>query len=170
MLVKVCVLLADKGTATTVGTLNLLNVGWSVTQLKPVGMPKGAPLVAIPSPTGPQTVVVFLEAELAMCNKQLNMEIELLNEDGKTVELPGPVGTQAMRIQQSIMIPSPPGVPTGFPGRMNSMIELGQGLPLAPGVYRWQVRINGDTHDDWSVSFFVAPPPQPATFGVPPLA
>jgi hypothetical protein len=164
--VQVHVLLADKGTQNPHGgTLNLLNAGWTVTQLRRLagpGAPPPAPLV-----TGPQAVVVFLEAELSMCNRPLTLEIELLSEDGEVVTLPGPAGSQPVRLEQKIMVPSPPGVPTGFPGRATAMMELPTGLPLRAGVYRWQVRVNGKQEDGWSAGFFVAAPPEPATFGYP---
>jgi len=166
--VKVYVLLADRGAQNPQnGTLSLLNVGWTVTQLRRVlgpGVPPGiAPLV-----TGPQVVVVFLEAELAMCNRPLSLQLELLTEDGGVVEIPGPSGSQPVRLDQPIMVPSPAGVPTGFPGRATAMMELPTGLPLAPGIYRWQARVNGKEEDEWSALFYVAAPPQPPTFGFTP--
>lgn len=163
---KVQVLLADKGTQNLHGaTLNLLNVGWTVTQLRRVAgpaAPASAPLV-----TGPQVVVVFLEAELSMCNRPLTLEIELVSEDGQLVSLPGTPGPQPVRLEQRIIVPNPPGVPTGFPGRATAMMELPTGLPLDAGVYRWRVKVNGKEDDDWSAGFYVAAPPEPAKFGFP---
>lgn len=166
--VKLYVLLADRGVQNAqTGTVSLLNVGWTVTQLRRVmgpGVPPGiAPLV-----TGPQVVVVFIEAELAMCNRALTLQMELLTEDGLVVDIPGPSGPQPVRLDQPIMVPSPSGVPTGFPGRATAMMELPTGLPLAPGIYRWQARVNGKEEDDWSARFYVAAPPQPPTFGFSP--
>jgi hypothetical protein len=167
--VKIYVLLADKGTYNPqVGTLNLLNVGWAVTQLRrPIVGPTPEHAPSPPMVTSAQTVVVFIEAELGMCNKALILEIELLTEDGQLVEIQTPMGAQAVRLQQQIMIPSPAGVPTGFPGHATAMMELPQGLPLAPGIYRWQARVNGKVQDEWSAHFYVAPPLQPPTFGSP---
>ena len=165
--VKIFVLLADRGTQNPhSGTLSLLNAGWAVAQLRrPMG-PPGAPATA-PLVTGPHVVVVFIEAELGMCNKSLVLEVELLTDDGAVVEIPGPSGPQVVRLEQPIMVPSPAGVPTGFPGHATAMMELPTGLPLAPGIYRWQARLNGREDDDWSASFYVAAPLQPPTFGVP---
>jgi len=169
--VKIYVLLADKGTYNPqAGTLNLLNAGWAVTQLRrPLAPPaaEGHP-PSVPMVTSPQAVVVFLEAELGMCNKPLTLEIELLTEDGQVVEIQGLSGPQAVRLQQQIIVPSPAGVPTGFPGHAAAMMELPQGLPLAPGIYRWQARVNGKQEDEWSARFYVAPALQPPTFGFSP--
>ena len=166
---KIYVLLADKGTHNPqAGTLNLLNVGWAVTQLhRPMVGPAPGQSPSPPMVTSAQAVVVFIEAELGMCNKALILEIELLTEDGQLVEIQTPMGTQAVRLQQQIMVPSPAGVPTGFPGHATAMMELPQGLPLAPGIYRWQARVNGKAEDEWSAHFYVAPPLPPPTFGFP---
>ena len=80
--------------------------------------------------TGPYVVVVFMEAELGMCNKTLTLEIELLTEDGDVVDIPGPAGAQAVRLEQPIIVPSPPGCRPGFPGHATAMMELPTGLPL----------------------------------------
>jgi hypothetical protein len=165
--VKIYVLLADRGTHNTqTGTLNLLNVGWAITYLRPSPGVTG-PDAALALVTGSSVVVVFVEAELAMCNKTLKLEIELLTEDGQVVAIPGPAGPQAVRLEQSIIVPSPPGVPTGFPGHATAMMELSTGIPLAPGIYRWQARVNSRGEDDWSARFYVAAPLQPPTFGYP---
>lgn len=164
---KIYVLLADRGTHNPqTGTLSLLNVGWAVTQLRrPMGAPPGPP--EPPQVTGPQVVVVFMEAELSLCNRPLTLEVGLLTEDGRVVEVPGPAGAQAVRLEQTIMVPTTPGVPTGFPGHASAMMDLPTGLPLAPGFYRWQARLNGKAEDDWSAHFFVAGVPAPPTFGYP---
>lgn len=168
--VKLYVLLAERGAQNGQnGTVSLLSVGWTVTHLRRVIGP-GVPAGIAPWVTGPQVVVVFLEAELAMCNRQLSLQLELLNEDGAVVDIPGPSGHQPVRLDQPLMVPSPAGVPTGFPGRATTMMELPTGLPLAPGIYRWQARVNGRAEDDWSALFYVAAPPQPPTFGFTPPA
>jgi hypothetical protein len=162
--VKIYVLLADKGTHNPqTGTLSLLNVGWAVTQLRRTGSPGGG--LEPPLVTAAQVVVVFIEAELAMCNRPLTLEVVLLTEDGVVVGIPGPAGPQPVRLEQTIMVPNPPGVPTGFPGHATAMMELPTGLPLGQGIYRWQAGVNGKHEDDWSAHFYVAGVPQPPTFG-----
>ncbi|HET9058429.1 MAG TPA: hypothetical protein VFN61_00800 [Acidimicrobiales bacterium] len=164
---KIYVVLAERGAQNNQNaTVSLLNVGWSVTQLRRP-MSQVAEGQAPPLVTGPLVVVVFIEAELAMCNRPLGLEIELISEDGRQVEVSGPSGAQAVRLEQQIIVPSPPGVPTGFPGHASAMMDLPVGLPLAPGIYSWRVRVNGREEQDWSAHFYVAAPPQPPTFGYP---
>lgn len=163
---KIYVLLADRGTHNPAsGTVNLLNAGWAVTQLRrPMGPGNGPqpPLV-----TAPHVVVVFLECELGMCNRPLTLEIVLVSQDEQVVQVPGPAGLQAVRLEQVIIVPSPPGVPTGFPGHASAMMDLPTGLPLRPGIYRWQASINGRSEEGWAAPFFVAGAPVPPTFGFP---
>ncbi len=165
---KVYVLLAERGVQhPQTGLVSLLNVGWAVTQLRRPLAPSPLPGGPLPMVTGPQTVVVLLEAELAMCNRPLLLEIELLDDDGAVVPVDGPGGLQAVRLEQQVVVPSPSGVPTGFPGRASTMMDVPVGLPLAPGVYRWQVKLNGRTEADWAASLYVAAPPEPPRFGYP---
>ncbi len=148
---KVAVLLADKGTTNPqAGTLNLLNLGWAVTQLQrgPAGLITPAHAVA-----------VFYEVEFNRCNRSLPLIVELLNEDGQPVAIPG--GPPSMRIEQQIVVFPPPGAPNGTPGRGNLMLEIVPGLPLSPGRYAWNVTLDGDHNEDWSGSFYVFPPVHP---------
>lgn len=154
---KVSVLLADKGKANPQqGTVDLLNVGWSIATL--VTGPTGLM-------TGPQAVAVFYEVELARCNKPLDLLIELVNADGSIVELPGPAGPQLMQIRQSVTIRIPP-APTGTPGTGNALIEMYPGIPLAEGRYNWNVTLDGEHEEDWTAGFYVSSPQQPpVSFG-----
>lgn len=159
---KVNVLLADKGTSSPAhGTLNLLNAGWTQTQLTGSPVPNAPGL----SLTPPHAVAVFYEVEPAFCNKAIELVVELVTQDGETVQLPGPAGPQAMRLQQQITVETPGGVPIGTPGTGNRLIEIFPCLPLAPGIYEWRVSLAGQHQTDWHARFHVAGPPGPPTFG-----
>lgn len=162
---KVTVLLADKGTPNAQqGTLNLLNVGWSQTSLRPAGaMFPGGFL------TPPFAVAIFYEVDPRHCNHQIELVLELLNEDGHPVQIPGPTGPQDMKITQQMTVPSPAGMPMGSPGRGNSLIEIMPGLALAPGGYEWRASLAAEHDENWSAHFRVlAPPTAPVVgFGTP---
>jgi hypothetical protein len=158
---KLSVLLADKGTQNPqAGTLNLLNAGWVQTQLRPAPpMMPGLPGGLI---TPPHAIAVFFEVEYNQCNRPIELVLELLNEDGRPVEIPGPAGPQQLRITQQVTIPSPGGVSLATPGNGNAMVEIFPGLPLAPGTYRWQATLDGESPDESSLAAFrVVPPAQP---------
>lgn len=147
---KITIVLADRGLSNPqTGTVSLLNAGFPVLNL---ALTPGGGV------TPPHAVVSFLEPDLSECNKPLSFELQLLDQDMKPVMLPGPAGPQVMSIQQQILIATPPGAPTGFPGTLTFLADLGAGLPLQPGLYRWVARINDKTKDDWSKEFFIPAP------------
>lgn len=159
---KISVLLADRGTPNPgVGTLDLLNAGWSITSLVPASTE--------PFITPPHVVAVFYELEQNYLNRPIELVIELLTEDGQAVQLPGPAGLQPMRMQTTINVPSPGGVPIGTPGTGNSMIEVFPGLPLPVGAYVWRATLAGRQDEVGEARFNVRPaavPPR-AQFGTP---
>lgn len=156
---KVTVLLADKGTQNPLqGTLNLLNAGWAQTMLTPI-----APGVLV---TGPMAVAVFFEVEPRHCNHPIELLVELWTQDGEVVQVPGPAGPQPMRLQHSLTVASPGGVPAGTPGMANALLELA-GLPLRPDGYEWRVSLAGEHEAAWSARFVVVAPPQAPVFGAP---
>jgi hypothetical protein len=72
-------------------------------------------------------------------------------------------GQQALRLRQTLTVPSIGGAPDGTPGRVNMLIEVqGGGLPLVPGQnYRWIAHVDGKTDEQWQAGFFAAVGPQP---------
>lgn len=132
---KVNVLLADKGTQSPQGTLNLLNVGWTQTPLQPSGLVgPGLPVLLTP----PHAVAVFYEVEPKHCNHPIDLIVELVTEDGQAVSVPGPAGPQPMILTQPITVATPGGFPAGTPGIANAILEIFPGLPLEPGGYEWR--------------------------------
>jgi hypothetical protein len=167
--VKVSVVLADRGTPNqATGTLNLLNAGWSVTVLQaaPPGSPQAGLLL-----TAAHVVAVFFELEPRHLNRQIELVLELLTEDSRPVELPGPAGPQAMRIQTIINVPSPAGLPPATPGTGNTMLEMFPGLPVGIGAYIWRATLAGDAEHAGEARFNVraAPTMPQIQFGAPPL-
>jgi len=162
---KVTVLLADKGTNNPQGgTLNLLNVGWTRTVLRPAPMVPGGFL------TPPLALAVFFEVEHSHCNHPIDLVIRLVNQDGQPVQVPGAAGTQPLVITQTMTVMSPAGAPIGAPGVGNALIEILPGLIIAPGNYRWEVTLDGDHDADWEASFQVVAPPQMGfMIGAPPV-
>jgi len=90
----------------------------------------------------------------------------LLDDSGGVVEVPGPTGaTQALRIGQATLVlgasvPIPKGV---IRSQHQVVANFQAGLPLSAGhTDQWQMKIGGETRDDWVAEFFVpGPPPQP---------
>jgi hypothetical protein len=152
--VKVNVILADIGSQDSQGKLNLLGVGWSMIGVGPNGR------------TSDMAVAVILEVPWDQCNRELEMALELLTEDGQPVDLPAPGGCQPMRVSQKLVVPVPPGAPNGSPGTANFLVRLQGGLPLQPSSwYQWKVTIDGRHDDAWKARFLVRRQPTTPTFG-----
>ena len=160
---KVYVLLADKGKANPqAGTLDLLNAGWVVTGY--------GPMTPVGQATHPQAVAIFYEVELSRCNKDLVLAVELLTEDGQQVmfpQSPGGPPPPPLRVQKTIRVPNPGGLPTGFPGVGNTLIELMPGPIVPPGSYQWRVTLDGESNEDWCARFYVRAPEPPPIIGNP---
>ena len=166
---KISVLLADRGTPNpAVGTLNLLNVGWSITGLMPAPSAGQFPPAGL-FITPPHVVAVFYELEQAYLNRQIDLVIELLTEDGQAVQLPGPAGLQPMRMRTMITVASPGGLPIGTPGTGNTMLDVFPGLPLAEGAYVWRATIANQREQAGEARFNVRAAPIVARpqFGTP---
>ncbi|HET8658640.1 MAG TPA: hypothetical protein VFM55_06540 [Micromonosporaceae bacterium] len=154
---KINVILADTGVQDPQGKLHLLGVGWSQIGVQPNGL------------SGDMAVAVLIEVPWDMCNKELNVELELRSEDGEPVLVPTPGGQQPLRMTQRLVIPTPPGAPNGSPGTANLLVKLQGGLALAPGSwYAWRVTADGKDDENWTARFFVRRQPSMPTFGAPP--
>lgn len=151
---KINVILADIGAQDASGKLNLLGAGWSQISVLPSGR------------TSDFAVAVLMEAPWDKCNREIELVMELHDEDGKPVMIPGPVDPQPLRISQQIIVPTIPGSPNGSPGTANMLMNLQGGLALYPGAsYRWVLTIDGERDDAWTAGFFVQRQPAAPTIG-----
>lgn len=160
-LVKVNVLLADKGTPTGNNSLNLLNAGWTRTVLRQLMMPNpagGPPIQVLITP--PQAVAVFYELDHNYLNRQITITLALEDQDGERIQVPY-VGPAPMPIifQQQVFVPSPPQAPIAAPNSGNFLVELVPGLVIPANIYRWSVEIEGVIDPQWNARFEVLPPP-----------
>ncbi len=148
------IVLADVGLADPAGKLNLLGAGWNVTQILPTG---GTPDSA---------VAVFVEVPWDLCNRELRLTLELLDQDLNPVTVQTPDGPSTIRISQTIVVSSTPGAPNGSDGQAAVIVAIRGGLPLAPGSwYKWRAFI--EDHNDLAgeAKFFVQRQPGMPTFG-----
>src|SRR5436305_7562443 len=88
------------------GKVNLLGAGWNVTQVLPTG---GTP---------DSVVAVFIEVPWDLCNRELGLTLELLDQDQHPVAVQTPAGPSAVRVGQPIVVNSTPGAPNGSDGQV----------------------------------------------------
>ena len=143
---KVTMLLADSAQAVG-GKLYILGGGWSITGPGPV----------------PSAIALKIEVPRDLAARRHNLVLELLNADGQPVTVPTPPDGAQQPIRMEGQFET--GIPTGLiPGTpIDAVLALNiLPLPLPPGArYTWQLSIDGDTREEWQVSFSTRPEPQP---------
>jgi hypothetical protein len=144
---KTTVLLADAAQMDASGKAHALGLGWTVTT----------------TPTPPAAVVALIEVDWHETNTRFNISIELEDEDGQPVMVPGPVGELVQLMAKAeFEAGRPPGLPQGTSLSVPFVVPVGGGIPLVAGKrYRWRVENSGQPGDDLGVSFYVRENPNP---------
>ena len=99
------------------------------------------------------------------------VELALEHDDGTLVTLQGPAGPQFLRVGhaqalkpavvQNVDVP-----PNAVRPSHQFVMYFASGLPLEPNrSYTWRVRIDHDTHDAWTETFYVATAATPPVLG-----
>jgi hypothetical protein len=142
--VKVTMLLADMAQAVA-GKLYVLGGGWSM-----IG----------PGAT-PSALAIKIEIPWDEANRQHQLLIELVDLDGRPVE----VGGKPVEVRGQFEAGRPAGLAAGTPLDAVLAINLPP-IPLAPGHrYVWRLSINGSSREDWQAAFTVRPGSPPAGSG-----
>jgi hypothetical protein len=126
--IEVQLILADAAQSSG-GKVHMLGAGWSITG----------------TPTALQAVVGLIKVPWDRANEQLRLRVQLEDEDGKEVVLPGPDSTLDQRIEfeATLEVGRPPGLKHGTPIDSNFAIGIPP-MPLTPGRYTWRLKIADD--------------------------
>jgi hypothetical protein len=124
------------------GKLYILGGGWSITGPDPV----------------PMAIALKLEVPWDRTNVKHSLLIELVDEDGNPVMVPGPEEEQvALQVTGDFEAGRPPGVKPGTPIDSALAVNFGP-LPLEPGRrYQWRLSIDGESDEDWTLGFSTRP-------------
>ena len=109
----------------------------------------------------PFGIALLVEVPWDRLNEKHKLRMELVDADGQPVTVGGPSGDQPVFFEGEFVGGRPPEHAPGTPLTMPLPVNFGGGLPLAPGQrYRWQLTINGESHEDWTLAFTTrqAPP------------
>jgi hypothetical protein len=138
---KATLLLADTAQVAD-GKLYLLGGGWNITGPQP----------------SPFALALLIEVPWDRTNEQHRIRLELLDADGRPVEIPQPNGEQGpLVIEGDFEIGRPPGLKRGAPLNFPLAINLPP-QPIPPnGRYEWRLSINGEQHEDWRATFTTRP-------------
>jgi len=142
---RVTMLLCDAAQVAE-GKLFVLGGGWSIT---------GAQM-------GPSAVALKIEVPWDQTNVAHHWELYLVDADGRPVTIQTEDGQQAIEVRGDFEVGRPPGLPTGAPLDVPIAVNLPP-LPVQGGErYEWRLTIDGESNEDWSVSFTTLSVPEPA--------
>jgi hypothetical protein len=149
--VRATLLLADHAVVAE-GKLYINGGGWSVTT-------GGAP----------SAIAVKLDVPWDRTNRRLQLRLRLVGQDGEPVTVEGADGPQPVEIAAEAEVGRPAGLAHGADIDFPLAFQIGP-LPLQPGQrYQWVLDIDGETREDWRLTFSTRPAPSgPATYVVDP--
>jgi hypothetical protein len=137
---KVTMLLADFAQAVG-GKLYILGGGWSITG---------------PNPT-PMAIAIKIDVPWDQANRRHALQLALLDEDGRPAIVPTPTGEGPVELGTEFEVGRPSGLRAGTSLDVTVAINIGP-LPLRPNTgYVWRCTIDGQTRDDWRVTFTTRP-------------
>jgi len=135
---RVTMLLCDYCEAVN-GKLYIMGGGWSVTG--PTASPFG--------------IAMQIQVPWDRANEQHTFRLELVDADGS----PALVGEQPLVADGQFEVGRPPGMKPGTPLDFPVAFNFPP-LQLPPGArYEWRLTVDGESHDDWRLTFSVRPAP-----------
>lgn len=144
------VLLADFANADPAGKLNIIGGGISVMSFD-----------ANTGATVPHAVVAKVSFPPQFVGESPAVELALEKDDGSLVAMPGPAGPQFLRVGaahalQPAVMPNAEVPPNTVRPSNQFVMYFASGLPLAPNRrYIWRVKIDHDTREEWTETFYV---------------
>lgn len=122
--IEAILLLCDSAVADPSGKVHMLGAGWTSTG----------------SPTAPSAVVAMIKVPWDRANQKITLELDLLDSDGKSVELPTDGGTVSLRAAGTVEVGRPPGLAHGSPLPSAFVLNV-PSLPLKPARYEWRLKL-----------------------------
>jgi len=103
----------------------------------------------------PTALAILVKVPWDQTNTKHQLRLDLVDSDGRPVQLTGPLGDQPVVIENELEVGRPPGVAPGASIDLAMAITLGP-LPLPNGRYEWRLSIGEESREDWRLPFEVA--------------
>ena len=137
---KVTLLLADHAEVAE-GKLFINGGGWTVTGPDPI----------------PFGIAMYIEVPWDRANTKHTFQLELVDADGQPVTVETDDGEQPITGSGEFEVTRPLGIKAGTPLPIPMALNFAP-LPLPPGGrFEWRLSINGETDEDWRLSFSTRP-------------
>ena len=102
-------------------------------------------------------LAVKLEVPWDQANVSHRFTLALLHQDGQRVTIPGDDSSNTVQVEGDFELGRPAGLPHGTSLDFVVAVNISP-LQLTPGErYMWRLYINGESEDEWHVSFLVRP-------------
>jgi hypothetical protein len=138
---KVTLMLADAAQVSE-GKLYILGGGWTVTGPEPI----------------PFAIAMHIEVPWDQANTRHSFRLELIDADGQPIMIETPEGEQPIVGEGEFEVGRPPGVKAGTPLTVPMVFNLSPAPPIpAGGRYEWRLLIDGQTDEDWRLTFSTRP-------------
>jgi hypothetical protein len=146
------IVIADYGIGDQAGKMTLVGAGVSIIPLNPSS-----------GTTVPFTVWASASFAPVFVGENPAVELSLETTDGELVQMPGIAGGESQALRVAVAEALRPTVMQGAEVDQDAvrpktqiLLQFQTGLPLAAGhAYRWRVRIDGDTRDEWTELLFI---------------
>jgi hypothetical protein len=137
---EVTILLATAANIDASGQANALNLGWEI-----IG----------PSPLPSFVVFVVVKVPLDRGEEPFDIELRLLDSTGTPVVLGEEDARQPVELRVQGQAGPSSSRPAGLRGGAGTLLEIGPGMVLEPGIYEWVVSVDGKTQPHWHRPFYV---------------
>lgn len=142
---KVTLMLADHAQVAE-GKLYINGAGWSVTGPDPI----------------PYAIAVLVDVPWDQTNSKHKLLLELLTTDGDPVLIPTHTREEPVKAEVEFEVGRPPGTKPGTPISVPFAFNLSPAPPVEPGgQYVWALSIDGNSDEDWRLTFATRPPAGP---------
>ncbi len=118
------------------------------------------------TPTAPSAIALIIAVPWDRTNSVIQISLELVDQDGRPVSQPGPLGMAPVRVEGQFEVGRPAGVKPGTSIDVPLSFAV-QSMALNPDTrYTWELTLDGERDSDWTLSFATRPRPTPsAGFG-----
>ncbi len=154
------ILMSDYAANDSMGKMNVIGEGINILQYTP-----GTTV------TNRFSVITIIEVPGEYCPDEITVESSLRDKANKIIEVPGPAGPQPLRVANIVTLDnSSPVALTSqdkkfLTAKYRGIMDFSDGLPLAPGEYKWLVTIDNDENSTAEYRFCIPDLPTPPVLG-----
>lgn len=115
------------------------------------------------TPTPPSAIALIISVPWDRTNSMIRFSLALVDQDGQPVSQTGPLGMAPLRVEGQFEVGRPAGIKPGTPIDVPLSFNV-QSMILRPDSrYTWELTIDGEQQDSWTLPFATRPPQVPTS-------